>query len=119
MAVVVCLQLIKRSTDASTQHHTLLILFAVAVAAVKVDRMALHRRIRVLAPNLDRLVGLSRDEARARLVKGGGEDAALRLERSRLRDRLERLEVVARLVVPHVYQARVARGGHHAVLVEG
>ena len=60
-----------------------------------VDGVRLCRRLGVLLPDLDRLVRLAGDEARAGLVEGGAVDPALGLERARLRDCLRRLEVVA------------------------
>lgn len=62
--------------------------------------MGLWRRILVLLPELDRLVGLAGQQAAARLIEGGGEDACLALDGPWLHDGLPGLEVVAAGPVP-------------------
>ncbi len=66
----------------------------------EVDGVGLGGGVRVLLPELDRLVGLGGEQARAGHVKAGREDARLALQRSRLHDRLPLLEAVAALPVP-------------------
>eukprot|EP00961_Rhodomonas_salina_P204101 2754095-Rhodomonas_salina.4 len=83
-----------------------------------VNRVRLGRGVLVLLPDLDRLVGLARDQARAGLVKGHGVDAGLRLERARLHNRLLGVEVVPGLPVEELHVPVVLAGHEHVVVVD-
>ncbi|GIX61556.1 non-specific serine/threonine protein kinase [Babesia caballi] len=74
-------------------------------------RVALRRRLRVLDPNLHRLVALRRDQPALTHVERAPEDAVLALERALLHRALQRLELVPAVPVPEV-QLAVVRPRH-------
>ena len=107
-----------RSTRGGPVRLVALELAALARPAGHVDGVGLGVRVGVLLPDLDRLVGLARNEARARLVEFRVVDAGLAREGARLRDGGEALEAVARRVVPELEGPVVAGGREDAVRVD-
>ena len=63
-----------------------------------VNGMCKLARVHVGFPNFDALVGFSRHQSRARAIKTSGKDTIFCFERSRLDDRLRRLEFDLQLI---------------------
>eukprot|EP00282_Hemiselmis_andersenii_P014384 CAMPEP_0114111388 /NCGR_PEP_ID=MMETSP0043_2-20121206/1828_1 /TAXON_ID=464988 /ORGANISM="Hemiselmis andersenii, Strain CCMP644" /LENGTH=351 /DNA_ID=CAMNT_0001203419 /DNA_START=10 /DNA_END=1061 /DNA_ORIENTATION=- len=86
--------------------------------SLPLDGVGLLRCVLILLPDLDRLVGLTGDEPRARDVKGGGVDASLTLQGPRLHLRLLRLKVVPRAPVEELDRPVVIASHKHVVPVD-
>ena len=81
--------------------------------------MRLRRRLRILSPNLNRLIRLPTNQSQPRPIKRRSKDATLRIQTPRLRSRIQRLIPMTRLPVPKRHRSIIAAGEEDVIFVHG
>lgn len=81
--------------------------------------MRLRRRLRILSPNLNRLIRLPTNQSQSRPIKRRSKDPTLRIQAPRLRSRIQRLIPMTRLPVPKRHGSIIAAGEEDIIFVHG
>lgn len=95
------------------------LVFPSSKCRLPVERVRLFRRVFILLPDLDRLVGLSGDKTQARLVECRTHNTGFSFKGTRLCNTLAMLETMAGLPVVERGFTVIATSEHNVVLVHG